>query len=46
MVMATWVQILSKAVCLSYRANNLGKGMNPTILLLAMNKIVGQTGLF
>ena len=36
---ANWVQILDEAV------NTLGKGMNPTILLPAMGKIV-QTVFF
>ena len=29
-------------VCISHRSNNLGKGINPTILLLAMGKIIGM----
>ena len=37
---------LNKAVCISHTANTLGKNMNPTILLPAMGKIVGQTELF
>ncbi len=32
------VQILDKAVCISYRANTLGKGMNLIILPPAMDK--------
>ena len=36
MVTATRFQILKEAVCISYNANTLGKGMNPTILLVAM----------
>ena len=39
-------EILEKAVCFSYSANTLGKGMNLTTLPLAMGKIVGKTGLF
>ena len=31
--MATWVQILAEAVCISHSANTLGKVMNPTIYL-------------
>ena len=38
MDMATWVQILDKAVYISHSTNTLGKGTSPTI--------VGQTGLF
>ena len=30
---------------ISYNANTIGKGMNQTILYLAMSKIIGQTGL-
>ena len=40
---ATQVQILDEVVCISHRANSLQKGMNPTILLQAIGKIVGQT---
>ena len=40
---ATWVQILDETVCISYGAYNLGKGINPTTLTPAMDKIVGQT---
>ena len=32
MDMATQVQILDEAVCISYSANTIVKGMNPTIL--------------
>ena len=32
------VQILDEAVCISDPANNLGKGMNPTIFPTAMSK--------
>ena len=35
---ATRVQILDEAVCISHSDNALGKGMHPTILLLAMGK--------
>ena len=35
---ATRVQILDVAVCISYGANTLGKGMYPTILPQAMGK--------
>ena len=34
--MATQVQILGE-ICISQSANTLGKGMNPTIFLSAMN---------
>ena len=37
----TQVQILDEAVCILGSSNTLGKGMNPTILPLAMGKIVG-----
>ena len=43
---ATQVQILNEAVCFLSCANTLRKGMNPTIFPSAMDKIVGQTGLF
>ena len=33
---ANIVQILDEAICISHSANNLGKGMNPTTLPLAM----------
>ena len=46
MDMATWVQILYKAVYISHIANTLGKGMNPTIPPSAMGKIGGQSGVF
>ena len=42
----TRVQILDETDCISHCTNNLGKGMNPIILPLAMGKIVGQTGCF
>ena len=35
---ATQVQILDATVCISHRADTLGKGMNPIILPLAMDK--------
>ena len=38
MDMVTQVQILDKAVCISYGANTLGKGMHPTILPPATGK--------
>ena len=38
MDMASRVQILNEAVCISYSANTLQKGMNPIILPLAMGK--------
>ena len=40
------VQILDMTVCLSFYANALGKDMNPSFILLGIDKIVGQTGLF
>ena len=43
MDLVTRVQI--EAVCISYSANTFGKSINPTILLPAKGKIVGQTGL-
>ena len=33
-----WVQILDKAVCISLHVNALGKGMNPSLLAVAMRK--------
>ena len=39
--MATRVQDLDEAVCISHSTNTLGKGMNPAILPQAMVKIVG-----
>ena len=41
--MATRVQYLDEAVCISDSTNTLGKGMNPTTLPPAMGKIVEQT---
>ena len=39
---AIQVQILGKAVCISYKTNTLGNGMNPSILLPAMGKLEGS----
>ena len=38
MNMANQVQILDETVSISHRVDNFGKGMNPTILPLAMDK--------
>ena len=38
MDVATRIQILAEAVYISYTANTLGKGMNPSILLPGMSK--------
>ena len=38
MDLATQVQILGEADCISHNSNTLGKGMNPVILLPAMAK--------
>ena len=46
MNMATRVQILDEIVYIFQSDNSLGKGMNPTILPLAMGEIVGQTKVF
>ena len=46
MDMATQVQILDKAVCLSPCTNALRKDINPFLLTAGMGKIVGQTGFF
>ena len=35
---ATRVQILDKTVCISHRANTLGRGINPIILPPAMDE--------
>ena len=40
------VQTLDEAVCISYRTNSFGKGVNPTIPHSAMVEIVGQAELF
>ena len=37
-IAATRVQILDEADCISHNTNTLGKGMNPIILPLAMDK--------
>ena len=39
----TWIQILDKAVCISYNTNAPGKGINPTTLPLAMRKYLGRS---
>ena len=39
MDMATQVQILDKAVCISHSANTIGKGMHPTIFPSTMSKL-------
>ena len=44
MELATHVQI--QAVYVPHSANTFGKSTNPTILLLAIGEIVGQTGIF
>ena len=44
--MVSQVQILDEAVCASFWANTLGKGMNPSLHFSAIGKIVGQTGFF
>ena len=36
----TQVQMLDEAVCILHRANTLGEGMNPTILLPTILRIV------
>ena len=46
MDIATRVQILDEAVCISHSTHNLGKGMNPIIVFPAMGKTVDQIGLF
>ena len=43
---ANRIQISDKALCISNRANILGKYMNLSILSPAMGKIVGQDGLY
>ena len=40
------VQFLDETVCISHCSNTAGKGMNLTILLLALGEIGGQAGLF
>ena len=34
----TRVQVLDKAICISFSANTIWKGMNPTILFPAVDK--------
>ena len=46
MDIAPRVQILDETVYISHRAYTLEKGMNPSILLPVMGKIVGKTQLF
>ena len=46
MKLATWVQILDKAICLSLCDNALEKGMNPSVFPPPMGVIVEQTGFF
>ena len=43
---ATQVQILEKAVCISFCTNAFEKGMNPSFLPAVMGKIEKQTGFF
>ena len=38
MELATRVQFLDEAVCISLHTNTFGKGMNPSVLLPAMDK--------
>ena len=38
MELAAQVQIQDEAVCISFCTNALGKGMNPSFLLIAMGK--------
>ena len=40
------VQVLAEAVYISHSTNTPGKGMSPTILSPAMDKIVQQTKFF
>ena len=46
MELATRVQTLDEAVCLSHTVNTPGKGMNPIILLLVKVKSSGKLGSF
>ena len=39
-----WGQNIDEAVCISHSINTSGKGMNPTILLTAMEKKKGRLG--
>ena len=41
-----WVQILVEPDCISHSTSTITEGMNPIILPLAKDKIVGQTGVF
>ena len=38
MHIATQIQIMDEAICTSHSANNLEKGKNPIIILLAMSE--------
>ena len=38
--------MFDEAICISHNTNSLAKSMNPTILSLAMGKLVGQTRFF
>ena len=38
------VQILDEAVCILHNTDTLGKGMNPIILPLAMDKYLSRLG--
>ena len=44
MDIASWVQILDEAYCISYSTNTLRKIMNPIILFPAMGKSWGRLG--
>ena len=44
MNMATRVQILDQAVCISHSTDSLEKGMHPTILYPAINKSKSRVG--
>ena len=46
MVTATRVQTLNKSIRISDSTNTLEKAMKPTVLPLALGKIVEQIGLF
>ena len=46
MELATLVQIIGKALCVSLYANSFGKGMNPCVLPFAMDKVIEQTEFF
>ena len=45
-LIATLVQTLNEAVCISSNANVLGKGICPSVLLPSYGQIVGQTVFF